>query len=102
MIEEAVIIRRRLADSRPNAFLPDLATSLDKLAYVLSALGRDPEAHACALDADLDNLRIVRPTCRAPPKGNIRRSDRFGPGMPVTLCRCTGWLPLYFLGGPLD
>ena len=39
-IEEAVTIRRELARARPDAFQPDLATSLNSLCAVLSDLGQ--------------------------------------------------------------
>ena len=42
--EEAVAIRRELARSRPEAFTPDLAMSLNNLATRLSELGRREEA----------------------------------------------------------
>jgi hypothetical protein len=39
-ITEAVIIGRRHAEQRPDAFLPDLAGSLNNLSVLLAALGR--------------------------------------------------------------
>lgn len=42
--EEAVALRRSLADTRPDAFLPDLASALNNLSNFLSALGRREEA----------------------------------------------------------
>jgi hypothetical protein len=50
-IEEAVTIRRQLARDRPGAFLPDLATSLNTLANVLTAMKREPAAVAARLEA---------------------------------------------------
>jgi hypothetical protein len=44
--QEAVDIRRRLAQTRPDAFLPDLATSLNNLGGDLSDLGRREDALA--------------------------------------------------------
>jgi tetratricopeptide (TPR) repeat protein len=49
--EEAVTIRRDLASARPEAFLPDLAMSLDSLSGCLSALGRREEALAAIEEA---------------------------------------------------
>jgi tetratricopeptide (TPR) repeat protein len=43
-----VNIHRDLARARPEAFTPDLATSLNNLANCLSALGRREEALAAA------------------------------------------------------
>jgi hypothetical protein len=40
--EEAVVIRRELAEARPDAFLPDLARSLDVLGMVQREVGRMP------------------------------------------------------------
>ena len=44
--QEAVDIYRRLAQTRPDAFLPDLAASLNNLGGHLSKLGRREEALA--------------------------------------------------------
>jgi len=49
--QEAVDIRRKLAQSNPAAFLPDLATSLNNLGNRLSALGRREEALAPTQEA---------------------------------------------------
>jgi tetratricopeptide (TPR) repeat protein len=49
--QEAVEIYRRLAESRPDAFLPYLATSLNNLGTMLSDLGRREEALAAAQEA---------------------------------------------------
>lgn len=43
-IEQAVTIRRQLAEARPDAFLPHLAMLLRNLADALSMLNRDAEA----------------------------------------------------------
>ncbi len=48
---EAVDIRRQLAQSRPDAFLPDLARSLNNYGNRLSQLGRREEALAAAGEA---------------------------------------------------
>jgi tetratricopeptide (TPR) repeat protein len=44
VIQEAVGIYRALAAARPDAFRPDLASSLNNLAADLGALGRRDEA----------------------------------------------------------
>jgi tetratricopeptide (TPR) repeat protein len=49
--QEAVDIRRRLAQTRPDAFLPDLASSLNNLGIRLSNLGRREEALAASQEA---------------------------------------------------
>jgi tetratricopeptide (TPR) repeat protein len=49
--EEAVAIRRRLAEARPDAFLPDLAKSLNNLSAFLAGLGRREEALAANEEA---------------------------------------------------
>ncbi len=49
--QEAVDIRRRLAAARPDAFLPDLASSLNNLGNRLSELGRREQALANAQEA---------------------------------------------------
>jgi tetratricopeptide (TPR) repeat protein len=48
---EAVELRRTLAAARPDAFLPDLASSLNNLGIRLSALGRREEALAATAEA---------------------------------------------------
>jgi tetratricopeptide (TPR) repeat protein len=50
-VEEAVTIRRDLAGGRPEAFLPDLARSLDNLSGCLAALGRREDALAAVEEA---------------------------------------------------
>jgi tetratricopeptide (TPR) repeat protein len=49
--QEAFDIYRCLAQSRPDAFLPDLAMSLGNLGVTLSDLGRCDEALAASLEA---------------------------------------------------
>ncbi len=49
--EEATGIYRRLAAERPDAFLPDLAMSLNNLGGCLSELGRREDALAAAEEA---------------------------------------------------
>jgi hypothetical protein len=43
-IQEAVTIRRQLAHTAPNTYLPNLASSLRLLAQILTDLGRDEQA----------------------------------------------------------
>jgi hypothetical protein len=50
-VQEAVNIRRKLAEQRPDAFLPDLARSLGVLALSLQAPERTGEAHAALAEA---------------------------------------------------
>ncbi len=56
-IEEAVKIRRELADKRPDAFRPDLASSLNNMSAFLSALGRHEEA----LAASEETVSLLKP-----------------------------------------
>ncbi len=56
-------IRRRLAERNPDAFLPDLAGSLNNLWIILSDLGRREEA-ARAFE---EGLRILLPFYRRLP-----------------------------------
>ncbi|HKZ55991.1 MAG TPA: toll/interleukin-1 receptor domain-containing protein [Anaerolineales bacterium] len=49
--QEAVGVYRKLAEARPEAFLPDLARSLNSLGNQLSELGRREEALAAAQEA---------------------------------------------------
>ena len=44
MVRSAVTIRRQLADARPDAFLADLAQSLNNLSLRLADLGRREDA----------------------------------------------------------
>jgi tetratricopeptide (TPR) repeat protein len=66
--QEAVDIRRRLAQSRPDAFLPDLASSLNNAGAMLSNLGRREEALAASQEAvDIDRrLAQSRPDAFLP------------------------------------
>jgi Flp pilus assembly protein TadD len=50
-MQEAVDIRRRLVETRSDAFLPDLATSVSNLGICLSDLGRRDEARAATQEA---------------------------------------------------
>jgi hypothetical protein len=50
-IEEAVAIRRQLAEARPDAFLPGLASSLNNQSNRLGELGRDRDALAATAQA---------------------------------------------------
>jgi tetratricopeptide (TPR) repeat protein len=52
LIEEAVTIRRQLAEAFPRAFLPDLASSLANLANTLSSLNRPAEASVIHEEAE--------------------------------------------------
>ena len=50
-MQEAVEIRRKLAEARPDAFLSDLATSLNNLSIRLGELGRREEGLAAVQEA---------------------------------------------------
>lgn len=50
-VEEAAVIYRDLAAARPDVFGHRLAASLDSLAALLSALGRDSEAEQARAEA---------------------------------------------------
>ena len=50
-VEEAVTIRRQLAQDRPDAFLPDLAGTLNNQSVCLADLGRREEALAAVEEA---------------------------------------------------
>ena len=71
---EAVEIRRRLAAQRPDAFLPDLATSLNNLGMRLSNLGRREEA----LQATAEAVEILRRLA-------AQRPDAFLPDLAMSL-----------------
>jgi tetratricopeptide (TPR) repeat protein len=58
--QEAVAIRRRLAQTRPDAFLPDLATSLNNLGTMLSDLGRREEALQASQEAVAIRKRLAQ------------------------------------------
>ena len=53
--QEAVRIRRQLAEARPDAFLPNLARSLLVCGHCLSALERHPDA----IEATSEAIRIL-------------------------------------------
>ncbi len=72
--EEAVALRRRLAEARPDAFTPDLAASLNNLASFLSALGRREDALAAAEEA----VALRRALAEA-------RPDAFTPDLAMSL-----------------
>ncbi|MEV4481760.1 tetratricopeptide repeat protein [Micromonospora coxensis] len=57
--EEAVAIRRRLAEKNPDAYLPDLATSLNDLGLRLSELGRGEQALAPVQEAAVVLRRLA-------------------------------------------
>jgi tetratricopeptide (TPR) repeat protein len=57
--QEAVAIGRRLAETRPDAFLPDLASSLNNLGKDLSNLGRREEALAASQEAVAIGRRLA-------------------------------------------
>ena len=65
---EAVVLRRELARARPEAFTPNLATSLNNLATMLSELGHREEALTVAREA-ADHYREM---ARARPEAFIR------------------------------
>ncbi len=61
--QEAAALYRELARANPQAFLPDLAGSLNNLGAMLSALGRREEAQ----EAFAEGLRAIRPFAQAYP-----------------------------------
>ncbi|MEA2599153.1 MAG: hypothetical protein QOF89_145 [Acidobacteriota bacterium] len=71
---EAVEIRRQLALQRPDAFRPDLATSLNNLGLMLSDLGRREEA----LQATQEAVEIYRQLA-------LQRPDAFRPVLATSL-----------------
>jgi tetratricopeptide (TPR) repeat protein len=79
--QEAVDIRRRLAQTRPDAFLPDLATSLNNLGGDLSNLGRREDALAASQEA-VDIYRRLAQT----------RPDAFLPDLAMSLGALSGAL----------
>lgn len=56
-VEELVAIYRKLAEARPDAFIPDLAMSLANLVYHLTALDRYEEAVSLSTEA----ITIIAP-----------------------------------------
>src|SRR5271155_1979912 len=73
--------QRRLAQTRPDAFLPDLATSLNNLGGDLSNLGRREEALAASQEA-VDIRRRLAQT----------RPDAFLPDLATSLGALSGAL----------
>jgi tetratricopeptide (TPR) repeat protein len=71
---EAVRLHRQLARTRPDAFVPDLAMSLDNLANMLSNLGRREEALAQVQEA----VGLYHQLART-------RPEAFLPGMAISL-----------------
>jgi hypothetical protein len=59
-IEEAVGIRRRLAEANPAAWEPDLARSLNNLADQLVAVGRPTEGEQARAEAERISRRLLR------------------------------------------
>ena len=78
---EAVEIHRRLAADRPDAFLPDLATSLNNLGASLSNLGRREDALAAAREASDLYRRLA-----------ADRPDAFRPDLAMSLNNLGGGL----------
>ena len=74
--KEATEIYRRLAEERPDAFLPDLARSLNNLARNLSLLGRQEEALAALREAveTLGPLFVRLPRAHVPNMGAMIQS----------------------------
>ena len=66
--QEAVTIRRQLAEANPAAYLPDLAMSLNNLASRLGEVGRRDEALAVAQEA----VTIRRQLAEANPAAYLR------------------------------
>jgi tetratricopeptide (TPR) repeat protein len=73
-IEDAVTIRRRLAEARPDASLPDLAMSLNNLSLRLADLGRREEALTAIEDAVESYRRLAE-----------ARPDAFLPNLATSL-----------------
>jgi tetratricopeptide (TPR) repeat protein len=80
-IEEAVTIRRELARARPDAFLPDLAMSLNNQSVFLSELGRREEALAAIEEAVAAYRELAR-----------TRPDAFLPDLAMSLNNQSGCL----------
>ncbi len=59
-VEEAAGIYRQLAQARPDAFLPDLATALNNLASTLSSLNRLAEASVIREEANAAISALAR------------------------------------------
>ena len=94
--EEAVELRRRLAQERPDAFTPDLAMSLGALGAILKqgdqGAGRDRFAEAIAL---LSPLFLRLPQAFAPLMGALRHDY-------LDCCQQLGEAPDAALLGPLE
>ena len=75
-IEEAAGIYRQLAQARPDAFLPDLATALNNLARALSSLDRPAEASVIREEANAAIGTLARLSAdRASEETNAQPSD---------------------------
>ncbi len=75
-IEQAAGIYRQLAEARPDAFLPNLATSLNNLADTLSRFNRDAEASAIREEANAAIGVLVQPPAgRANDEAYVQPSD---------------------------
>ena len=86
--EEAVDIRRRLAEANPQAFLPDLAMSLGTLGSVLRAL----ERHRDAASAFAEGLQHIAPFYRALPQAFAGLAGALRQGY-LLACRDAGLKP---------
>ena len=71
---QAVALQRPLAEEKPDAFLPDLATSLSNLANVLSDLGQREQALSAAEEA----VKLYRQLAQ-------QRPDAFLPDLAMSL-----------------
>jgi len=102
-IEEAVRIRRALAEANPDAFLPDLAMSLSVLGDCLEGMERHTEAR----DAAAKSLRALAPfftrlpgvfdgLAKATVRDYILRSQRLG--LEPDLELLSPYLPLFESG----
>ncbi|MFI9452736.1 tetratricopeptide repeat protein, partial [Amycolatopsis sp. NPDC052450] len=78
---EAVATHRRLAEQRPDAFLPDLAMSLNNLANRLGALGRHEAGLEAATEAVATHRRLAE-----------QRPDAFLPNLAMSLNNLAGRL----------
>ena len=56
-IQEAVTVRRALAEAHPDAYLPNLAMSLNNLANLLESLGRSAESDVVRQEVTLLDTR---------------------------------------------
>ena len=59
--QEAVEISRKLATERPDACLPDLATSIDNMGRVLSNMGRREDARSAKQEAARTRRKVAVP-----------------------------------------